>query len=130
MVAPPFSPTWRDNLMAAARLPGAAPTVVKTPAEASAPRVSEAPDPRLSGRVIYSIAIQMPNVTSYSGSWVVWFAEREPLPGLQKVDMRAPVPLRKVDPKYVAAAAAERVEGIIRLAAGIRKDGQGEQISL
>ncbi|HXA52100.1 MAG TPA: energy transducer TonB, partial [Candidatus Acidoferrum sp.] len=122
--------TSRDNLMAAARLPGAGPTIVKTPAEASAPRVSEAPDPRFSGRVIYSIAIQMPNVTSYSGSWVVWFAEREPLPGSQKVDMRAPVPLRKVDPKYVAAAAAERVEGIIRLAAVIRKDGHVEQISL
>jgi TonB family protein len=130
MVAPPFSPTSRDNLMAAARLPGAAPTVVKTPSEARAPRVSEAPDPRLSGRVVYSIAIQMPNVTSYSGSWVVWFAEREPLPGLQKVDMRAPVPLRKVDPKYVAAAAADRVEGIIRLAAVIRKNGHVEQISL
>jgi TonB family protein len=103
---------------------------VRTPAEVSAPRVSEAPDPRLSGRVIYSIAIQMPNVTSYSGSWVVWFAEREPLPGLQKVDMRAPVPLRKVDPKYVASAAADRVEGVIRLAAMIRKDGHVEQISL
>jgi TonB family protein len=44
--------------------------------------------------------------------------------------MRAPVPLRKVDPKYVAAAAAERVEGIIRLAAMIRKDGHVEQIAL
>jgi TonB family protein len=130
MVAPPFSPTSRENLMAAARVPGGAPTVTRTPSGASAPRVTEAPDPRLSGRVIYSIAIQMPNVTSYSGSWVVWFAEREPLPGLQKVDMQAPVPLRKVDPKYVASAAADRVEGIIRLAALIRKDGHVEQISL
>jgi protein TonB len=128
LVSPPFSPTSRETLMAAAHLPGAAPTVLRTPAEA--PHVSEAPDPRLSGRVVYTIAIQMPNVTSYSGSWMVWFAEREPLPGFQKVDMRAPVPLKKVDPKYVAAAAADRVEGIIRLAAMIRKDGHVEQISL
>ena len=48
---------------------------------------------------------------------MVWFAEREPVPGAAAVDMRAPVPLRKVDPKYVAAAAAERVEGTVRLAA-------------
>jgi TonB family protein len=127
-VGAPFSPTSRENLMAAARLPGAAPTVTRTPAEAK-PRM-EAPDPRLTGRIIYAIAIQMPNVTSYSGSWQVWFAEREPVPGVQEVDMRAPVPLRKVDPKYVAAAAADRVEGVIRLAAVIRKDGKVEQISL
>ena len=43
-------------------------------------------------------------------------------PGAPPPDMRAPVPLRKVDPKYVAAAAAERVEGTIRLAGG---DPQG-----
>jgi len=128
LVAAPFSPTSRENLLAAARLPGAAPSGGR-PAEPIAPRTVEAPDPRLAGRVIYSIAIQMPNVTSYSGSWLVWFAEREPLPGVH-VDMRAPVPLRKVDPKYVAAAAAERVEGIIRLAAMIRKDGHVEQIAL
>ena len=129
LVAPPFSPTSRENLIAAARTvrgPGAA-----APApEPNSPRVREAPDPRLSGRVVYAIAIQMPNVTSYSGSWQVWFAERQPLPGGAPVDMRPPVPLRKVDPKYVAAAAAERVEGIIRLAAVIRRDGHVDQISL
>jgi TonB family protein len=129
LVAPPFSPTSRENLMAAARSAGGVPAILRAAPESKAPPIP-APDPRLSGRVVYSIAIQMPNVTSYSGSWQVWFAEREPLPGAQQVDMRAPVPLRKVDPKYVAAAAAERVEGIIRLAALIRKDGRVEQISL
>jgi protein TonB len=129
MMAPPFSPTSRENLLAAARSPGGAPSISRSGSETNAPPMP-APDPRLAGRVIYSIAIQMPNVTSYSGSWQVWFAEREPLPGSPQVDMRAPVPLHKVDPKYVAAAAAERIEGIIRLAALIRKDGHVEQISL
>jgi TonB family protein len=126
---PSFSPTSRENLLAAARTAGHAGRVVRED-EASAPRVSEAPDPRLAGRVVYTIAIQMPNVTSYSGSWMVWFAEHEPLPGSPHVDMRPPSPLRKVDPKYVAAAAAERVEGIIRLAAVIRKDGHVDEIAL
>jgi TonB family protein len=80
--------------------------------------------------VVYTVAIQMPNVTSYSGSWLVWFAEREPLPGSPAVDMRAPLPLRKVDPKYIAAAADERVEGKVRLSAVIRKDGHVDAVAL
>src|SRR5215831_6525704 len=124
-----YSPTSRENLMAAAKLAGIG-TSAKIPAGPRGIRVSEAPDPRLAGRVIYTVAIQMPNVTSYSGSWLVWFAEREPLPGSPPVDVEAPVPLRKVDPKYVAAAMAERVEGSVRLAGVIRKDGHVDGISL
>jgi len=124
-----YSPTSRENLMAAARLAGIG-AAAKIPSGPRGTRVSEAPDPRLAGRVIYTVAIQMPNVTSYSGSWLVWFAEREPLPGSPPVDMEAPVPLRKVDPKYVAAAMADRVEGSVRLAGVIRKDGHVDGISL
>jgi TonB family protein len=72
----------------------------------------------------------MPNVTSFSGSWLVWFAEHEALAGSGPVDMKAPVPLHKVDPKYIAAAAAERVEGKVRLYGVIRKDGHVDGIAL
>jgi len=123
------SPTSRENLLAAARSAlGPAPKI--PPAGPLAARVINAPDPRLQGRVIYTVAIQMPNVTSYSGSWIVWFAEREPLPGGKPVDMKPPLPLRKVDPKYIQAAADERVEGKVRLSAVIRKDGHVEAVSL
>ena len=96
------------------------------------PRTSHAvvPDPRFAGRVVYSIAIQMPNVTSFSGSWLVWFAEREPQPGGPPQQMRPPEVVRKVDPKYIAAAAAERVEGTVRLFGVIRKDGHVGGIAL
>jgi TonB family protein len=126
-----LAPTSRENLALAARTVG--PALPLPPPEApveSALHVSEAPDPRLSGRVVYAVAIQMPNVTSYSGSWLVWFAEHEPVPGSGPVDMRAPVPLHKVDPKYIAAAAAERVEGKVRLYGVIRKDGHVDSIAL
>jgi TonB family protein len=125
------SPTSRENVMAAART--ALSTPPSTPSVAGQPhatRVSSAPDPRLDGRAIYTIAIQMPNVTSYSGSWIVWFAEHEPQPGAPAHEVRPPVPLRKVDPKYVAAAAAEKVEGTVRLYAVIRKDGHVESVAL
>jgi protein TonB len=44
--------------------------------------------------------------------------------------LTAPVPLRKVDPKYNAAAAAEKVEGRVLLYAVIRRDGRVDQVRL
>jgi TonB family protein len=61
---------------------------------------------------------------------MVWFADREPEPGAASHEIRPPLPLRKVDPKYVAAAAAEQVEGVVRLFAVIRKDGHVESVAL
>ena len=46
------------------------------------------------------------------------------------MDLRPPVPLNKVDPKYIAAAISERVEGKVRLAAVIRRDGHVDSIVL
>jgi TonB family protein len=123
------SPTSRENLLAAARTAlGTAPASPPVPGHAT--RVSSAPDPRLEGRAVYTVAIQMPNITSYSGSWIVWFAEREPPPGAPAHEVRGPIPLRKVDPKYIAAAAEEKVEGVVRLFAIIRKDGHVESVAL
>jgi TonB family protein len=102
----------------------------KPTADAYAPRVAEAPDPRLAGRVVFEVAIQMPNVTSFSGSWLVWFAEHDPIPGAAAPDIKAPAPLHKVDPKYVASAAAEHIEGKVRLYGVIRKDGRVANIAL
>ncbi len=121
-------PTSQTNLRAAARsvqveAAGAA-------IDPSAHRVTAVPDPRLAGRLVYSIAIQMPNVSSYSGSWIVWFAEREPLRDQPLPNMQAPQPLRKVDPKYFPAALDEKVEGKVRLAAVIRTDGHIDHVEL
>jgi len=129
------SPTSRENLLAAARAalsaaPGAAPRLPGAPAAPHAARVSSAPDPRLDGRAIYTIAIQMPNITSYSGSWMVWFADHNPEPGNPAHEIHPPVPLRKVDPKYIAAAVEEKVEGVVRLFAIIRKDGRVDSVAL
>jgi len=118
----------RQSLMAAIR-PMAPPVPPGPPPDSALPatRVANAPDPMLEGRVIYTLAIQMPNVTSYSGSWMVWYAERRQAGG---GTMRAPNPVRKVDPKYIAAAAAEGVQGVVRLGALIRKDGVVEDVKL
>jgi protein TonB len=44
--------------------------------------------------------------------------------------MRPPEVVRKVDPKYVAGAAADRVEGTVRLFGVIGKDGHVGGIAL
>ena len=38
--------------------------------------------------------------------------------------------MRKVDPKYIAAAADERVEGTVRLFAVIRRDGHVDSVAV
>ncbi len=88
------------------------------------------PDPRLAGRAVYTISVQMPNTTSFSGSWLVWFAERRPLAAAVLPGMESPVPLHKVDPKYYRDAVADRVEGTVRLFAVIRKDGRVDAIEI
>ena len=123
------SPTSPEALAAAMRAArgGTPPTGGST---GRAVRVSNAPDPRMSGRQVYTMAIQIPNLTSHSGSWLVWFAVREPDIGNAAVDLRPPLPLRMVDPKYIASAAEERVEGKVRLWAVIGKDGHMVEVSL
>ncbi len=118
----------RQSLLAAIR-PMAPPLPPNPSPDSALPatRVAGAPPPSLEGRVVYTLAIQMPNVTSYSGSWLVWYAERRQAAGGA---MRAPSPVRKVDPKYIAAAAAEGVQGVVRLGAIIRTNGTVEEVKL
>ncbi|MBI3471535.1 MAG: TonB family protein [Candidatus Solibacter usitatus] len=124
LLARAIVPSTRETLVAAARGIAPAPVVRESP-----PRAAFIPDPRFEGRIVYQIGMQSANVTSYSGSWTVWFAERESGPASAR-EMRAPLPLRKVDPTYAVSAMDERVEGSVRLAAVIRKDGQVDSISL
>jgi TonB family protein len=128
--APPTSPL---NMRAAARLADPQALVPKEdphpPGHSGAVKVTSAPDKRFTGRDVYMMAIQMPNLTSYSGSWLMWYADRTArAAGLSPV--APPVPHRKVDPKYVAAAAADRVEGKVQLACVIGKDGRVSTVEL
>jgi len=63
----------------------------------------------------------MPNISSYQGSWIVRYAQLDE--EKEEAPFSAPAPLRKVDPKYVAQAALEGIEGEVLLYAVIRRDG-------
>lgn len=86
-------------------------------------QVSSAPDPIFQGRDVFMLAIQMPNLTSFSGSWLMWYAERAAMErGLGAV--APPVAYRKVDPKYAPEVVQERIEGRVQLACVIQRDGK------
>jgi TonB family protein len=86
-----------------------------------ATRVSGAPDPRFQGRQVFSMAIQAANLTSHSGSWLMWYADRGAIPFGSAIS--APSPMHKVDPRYNPTAVEDRVEGTVRLAFVIGHDG-------
>jgi TonB family protein len=129
------APTSALNLREAARAAAAKTDLSRTDngtneAPRSGPvKVSTVPDPRFNGRDVYMMAIQMPNLTSYSGSWLMWYSDRTAREaGLAPV--AAPVPHRKVDPKYIAAAAADKIEGKVQLACVIDKEGHVLMVEL
>jgi TonB family protein len=134
LIAQAFAaPTSALSLRAAARLadPNAPAPKEESPppSHSGAVKVSSAPDKRFTGRDVYMMAIQMPNLTSYSGSWLMWYADRTAREaGLKPV--APPEPRRKVDPKYVASAAADRIEGKVQLACVIGKDGRVSTVEL
>jgi TonB family protein len=121
------SATQAANLRAALRSSLPAPPIAGP--HASATRVSSAPEALWHGRDTYAMSVQMPNITSYSGSCLIWFAERRE-ESETGGPLSPPVPRHIVDPKYFPAAMADRVEGKVRLVAVIRKDGRVDSVSL
>ena len=91
------------------------------------------PEKILSGKEVFTLRVDMPNLTSASGSWILNFAQIDDnLPVYQrpKGKLSGPVPLRKVDPKYPQSAIKQRIDGEVILYAIIRKDGNVDSIQL
>jgi TonB family protein len=91
------------------------------------------PEQIFASKKIYKLLVNMPNLNSASGSWILNFSEL----GTNAVgtrpassDLSAPAPLRKVDPKYPPTLIKERVEGEVVLYAVIRRDGSVNSIQL
>ena len=130
--AAPTSKEFMDDAMRR-RQPSTSPAQsIEAPASAArsgATRVSNAPDRRFNGRDVYLMAIQLSNLTSYSGHWLLWYAARSAdHPGLDPI--AAPVPRRKVDPKYTPSAIADHVEGHVQLFCVIGREGTVSSIEL
>ena len=101
--------------------------------------VVSAPDEGLESQVFggkkyYSLTLNMPNLTSAGGSWIIRFAELDqaPVSGaafaraatvVPEGELTAPVAVEKVDPAYPPDLMADRIEGVVTLYAVIHSDG-------
>jgi TonB family protein len=91
------------------------------------------PEAIFSTKRVYTMNVNMPNLNSATGSWILNFAELhrdQNGPRVTSTDLSGPLPLRKVDPKYPPTLIADRVEGEVVLYAVIRKDGSVGEIQL
>jgi TonB family protein len=91
------------------------------------------PEQIFASKKIYKMLVNMPNLNSTTGSWILNFSElRENSESARIVsaDISGPAPLRKVDPKYPPSLISERVEGEVVLYAVIRRDGSVDSIQL
>jgi TonB family protein len=106
-------------------------------ADATPPRVSATPPHSLSevakdratdvdrwifgDKKFYAMTLNMPNLNSAGGSWVIRFAELNP--NEAKGDLTAPEATQKVDPAYPLELMRRNVQGTVTLYAVIRNDG-------
>ena len=90
------------------------------------------PEIIFASRKIYTLNVNMPNLNSSTGSWILNFSEfrTSDRPRMGSTELSGPVPLKKVDPKYPQTLIAERVEGEVVLYAVIRRDGSVDSIQL
>jgi TonB family protein len=72
-------------------------------------------------RRFYSMTLNMPNLNSAGGSWVVHFAELKE--DNAEGELVPPIATQKVDPAYPAELMRTRVEGTVTLYAIIHSDG-------
>ncbi len=88
--------------------------------------LAEDPDRSIEQRVFgskryYSLIMNMPNLASATGSWIIRFAELKQSD--DKGPLTAPVAMTKVDPAYPPDVLRDRIEGTVTLYAVIRADG-------
>ncbi|HZC64989.1 MAG TPA: energy transducer TonB [Candidatus Dormibacteraeota bacterium] len=90
------------------------------------------PEQIFNSRKIFTLNVNMPNLNSATGSWILNFAElrSDGSSHLAGTSLASPALTKKVDPKYPPTLAADRVEGEIVLYAVIRKDGSVDSIQV
>jgi len=120
------SNTVNPNMMASVRPPRV--TNARPMQPDSSAKLSEAERAVFGNRRFYSLTLNMPNLNSAGGSWVIRFAElnhdstpHDATAGAS--DLTQPMATRKVDPAYPIQLMRENVAGTVILYAVIHADG-------
>jgi TonB family protein len=91
------------------------------------------PEQIFASKRVYTLNVNMPNLNSATGSWILNFSElrsNSDAPRVLSGDLSGPVPLKKIDPKYPPTLINEHVEGEVILYAILRSDGSVDSIQL
>jgi TonB family protein len=91
------------------------------------------PEQIFATRRVYTMNVNMPNLNSSTGSWILNFSELRSNPDgphITSSDLTGPATMKKVDPKYPQSLIGDRVEGEVVLYAIIRGDGSVDGIQL
>ena len=119
------TPSVNPNLIASVRPPR---VTARAMQPESAANLSEAERAVFGNRRFYSVTLNMPNLNSAGGSWIIRFAElkhdssnRDP--NAREEDLSQPMATRKVDPAYPTQLMRENVHGTVILYAVIHADG-------
>ena len=108
-------------LMAKATPPRVASVPRRTAVELSNSRATEEEKQVFGDRKFYSMTLNMPNLNSAGGSWVIHFAELKE--SEDKGDLVAPTAIVIADPAYPLELMRQSVQGTVTLYAVIRSDG-------
>ena len=95
-------------------------------ARAMRPGATPMPEPKpedqvFGGKKYYSMTLNMPNLATATGSWIMRFAELHQTH--VRGDVTAPVVTQKVDPGYPSELMRQRIQGVVVLYAIIHADG-------
>jgi len=91
------------------------------------------PEQVFAAKKIYTMLVNMPNLNSATGSWILNFSElrsSSSAPHVTSADLSGPSPIKKSDPRYPPTLINERVEGEVVLYAVIRADGSVDSVEL
>jgi TonB family protein len=111
--------------MASLSTPGATPGArsgARTLSAVPGDKVTEVDREVFGGKRFYEMALNMPNLNSSTGSWVIRFAELQT--GQKEGELLAPVATEKSDPGYPLELIRANVHGMVTLYAVIHSDGK------
>jgi protein TonB len=124
----PADPNLRAKFMAAMHPPAISiPPHQPVAHESTAPR-TELENRIFAGRRSYTLSVNMPNLNTATGSWIIHFVEREP--GAASSPIAAPEVVSKFDPAYPGDLIQDGVQGTVILTAVIRADGSVGDIAI
>jgi len=91
------------------------------------------PEQVFAAKKMYTMLVNMPNLNSATGSWILNFSElrsSSSAPHVTSADLSGPSPIKKSDPRYPPTLINEHVEGEVVLYAVIRADGSVDSVEL